>query len=87
MERRAIFRDDTDRQNFLRRLEAVAEEEDLAVFAYVLMDNHLDVVARRQCRPGRVGEGGGDGARHPCGEGEPVSGGQPGRDHGAATSA
>jgi hypothetical protein len=52
--RRAIFRDDTDRQNFLR-LEAVAEEEDLAVFAYVLMDNHFHVVARRgacsACRP------------------------------------
>ena len=46
VERRAIFRDDTDRQNFLRRLEAVAEEEDLAVFAYVLMDNHFHVVAR-----------------------------------------
>lgn len=41
MERRAIFRDDTDRQNFLRRLEAVAEEEGLAVFAYVLMGNHF----------------------------------------------
>jgi hypothetical protein len=27
VERRAIFRDDTDRQNFLRRLEAVAEEK------------------------------------------------------------
>ena len=43
VERRAIFRDDTDRQNFLGRLEAVAEEEeeDLAVFAYVLMDNRF----------------------------------------------
>jgi len=29
VERRAIFRDDTDRQNFLRRLEAVAEEKGL----------------------------------------------------------
>ena len=47
VERRAIFRDDTDRQNFLRRLEAVAEEEDLVVFAYALMDNHFRVVARR----------------------------------------
>jgi len=47
VERRAIFHDDTDRQNFLRRLEAVAEEEDLAVFAYVLMENHFHVVARR----------------------------------------
>ena len=46
VERRAIFRDDTDRQNFLRRLEAVADEEDLVVFAYVLMDNHFQVVAR-----------------------------------------
>jgi putative transposase len=46
VERRAIFRDDTDRQNFLRRLGVVAEEEDPAVFAYVLMDNHFHVVAR-----------------------------------------
>jgi len=45
-ERRAIFRFDTDRQNFLRRLEAVDDEEDLAVFAYVLMDNHFQVAAR-----------------------------------------
>jgi putative transposase len=41
VERRAIFRDDTDRQNFLRRLEAADDEEDLTVFAYVLMDNHF----------------------------------------------
>jgi putative transposase len=45
LERRAIFCDDTDRQNCLRRLEAVAEEEeeeeDLAVLAYVLMDNQF----------------------------------------------
>ena len=51
VERRAIFHDDTDRQNFLRRLETVAEEEDLAVFAYVLMDNHFHVVARRGPAP------------------------------------
>jgi len=41
VERRAIFRDDTDRQKFLRRLEAADDEKDLAVFAYVLMDNHF----------------------------------------------
>jgi hypothetical protein len=38
VERRAIFRDDTDRQNFLRQLDAVAEGDDLTVFAYVLTD-------------------------------------------------
>jgi putative transposase len=46
VERRAIFRDDTDRQNFLRPLEAVADEGDVTLFAYVLMDNHFHVVAR-----------------------------------------
>jgi len=47
VERRPIFRDDTDREGFLRRLETVAGEEGLQVFAYVLLDNHVHLVVRR----------------------------------------
>jgi putative transposase len=47
VERRPIFRDDTDRQSFLRRLQMVAGEEGLQVFAYLLLDNHVHLVVRR----------------------------------------
>ena len=47
VERRLIFRDDTDRQGFLRRLQMVAGQEGLQVFAYVLLDNHVQLVVRR----------------------------------------
>ena len=47
VERRPIFRDDTDRQGFLRRLQMVAREEGPQVFVYVLLDNHVHLVVRR----------------------------------------
>jgi REP element-mobilizing transposase RayT len=47
VERRPIFRDDTDRQGFVRRLQMVAGEEGLQLFAYVLLDNHVHLVVPR----------------------------------------
>ncbi|MGD0949493.1 MAG: transposase [Candidatus Binatia bacterium] len=41
VERRRIFHDDTDQEGFLRRLQMVAGEEELQLFAYVLLDNHV----------------------------------------------
>jgi putative transposase len=48
VERRPIFRTDGDRQDFLTRLATVAEEEDLRLFAFVLMGNHFHLVVRRE---------------------------------------
>jgi REP element-mobilizing transposase RayT len=47
VERRAIFRSDGDREDFLRRLATVVEE-DLRLFAFVLMGNHFHLVAKRE---------------------------------------
>src|SRR5450756_354991 len=47
VERRPIFRTEPDRIDFLRRLQRLAGEEDVSVFAYVLMDNHFHLVLRR----------------------------------------
>ena len=41
VERRPIFRTDRDREDFLRRVAAVVEEEDLRLFAFVPRDNHF----------------------------------------------
>ena len=39
-ERRAIYADDPDREDFLGRLEAVVRRYDVVLHAYVLMRNH-----------------------------------------------
>jgi len=43
-ERRAIFRDDRDRQRFLELLEQVAERFRVTIHAYVLMSNHYHLL-------------------------------------------
>ena len=43
-ERKAIFRDDRDREQFLTRLQAVVERYRLVVCAYVLMRNHYHLL-------------------------------------------
>ena len=45
-ERRAIFRDEQDREGFLARLGRCAERFGLAVYAYVLMGNHYHLLVR-----------------------------------------
>jgi REP element-mobilizing transposase RayT len=46
IERRAIFVDDTDREDFLVRLARLALELGFLVFAWVLMPNHVHLVVR-----------------------------------------
>jgi putative transposase len=45
-ERRAIFRDERDREGFLTRLGRCAERFSLDVYAYVLMGNHYHLLVR-----------------------------------------
>ncbi|MBI1824042.1 MAG: transposase, partial [Nitrospirae bacterium] len=47
-EQRAIFRDDTDRLEFLNRLSACVTEYQLVLHAYVLMDNHFHLLLEAQ---------------------------------------
>ena len=41
IERRKIFRNDTDRNDFLDRLLALAEDGAMEIYAWVLMPNHF----------------------------------------------
>jgi REP element-mobilizing transposase RayT len=46
IERRAIFVDDADREDFLRRLAKLALELGFVIFAWALMPNHVHLVVR-----------------------------------------
>jgi REP element-mobilizing transposase RayT len=46
IERRAIFLDDRDREDFLRRLARLALELGFVIFVWVFMPNHVHVVVR-----------------------------------------
>jgi REP element-mobilizing transposase RayT len=50
-EGRAIFRDDQDREDFLRRLGAVAGATGLALYACALVPNHLHLLRRTGATP------------------------------------
>ncbi|PXF55160.1 MAG: hypothetical protein C4B57_04400 [Deltaproteobacteria bacterium] len=41
IERRKIFRDDSDKKNFLERLKKVLTNTKTPCYAWVLMDNHF----------------------------------------------
>src|SRR5512136_1292480 len=51
LERRAIFRDDQDRADFVARLRALAEEGGLTVYAWALLSNHAHLLLRSGSRP------------------------------------
>jgi REP element-mobilizing transposase RayT len=51
IERTAIFRDDTDRADFLTRLAALAEQGALTIYAWALLPNHLHLLVRTGPRP------------------------------------
>lgn len=51
IEGRAIFRDDQDRDDFVRRLGAVAGATGLTVYAWVLLPNHLHLLVRTGATP------------------------------------
>ena len=50
-ERRVIFRDDADREDFVARLAAVAEAGALTVYAWALLPNHAHLLVRTGTRP------------------------------------
>ena len=51
LERRAIFRDDVDRADFVARLAALAEAGALTVYAWALLPNHAHLLVRTGSRP------------------------------------
>jgi REP element-mobilizing transposase RayT len=51
IERRRIFQNETDREDFVTRLAALAEVEALAVYAWALLPNHAHVLVRTGTRP------------------------------------
>ena len=51
LERQRIFRDDQDREDFTRRLAALAESGALTVYAWVLLPNHFHLLLRTGQRP------------------------------------
>ena len=51
LERRAIFRDDGDRADFVARLAALAQAGALTVYAWALLPNHFHLLLRTGARP------------------------------------
>jgi len=51
LERRAIFREDADREDFLARLAGLAEAGALTVYAWALLPNHAHLLVRTGARP------------------------------------
>ncbi len=51
LERRALFRDDTDRADFVARLARLAAQGALTVYAWALLPNHAHLLVRTGKRP------------------------------------
>ena len=51
IERTTIFRDDTDRSDFIARLAALAEAGAWTVYAWALLPNHAHLLVRTGTRP------------------------------------
>jgi REP element-mobilizing transposase RayT len=51
LERRAIFRDDRDRRDFVQRLATLTQAQAWTVYAWALLPNHLHLLVRTQRRP------------------------------------
>ena len=51
IESRTIFRDDRDRDDFVRRLGEVAGAKDLTIYAWALLPNHLHLLLRTGATP------------------------------------
>ena len=65
LERRDIFRDDSDRHDFLERLFGLTESHALLVHAYCLMKNHFHLQARKHGGGKHGGESmAGSGGKH-----------------------
>ncbi len=51
LERRAIFREDRDRADFLRRVASLAASGALTIYAWALLPNHVHLLLRTGARP------------------------------------
>jgi REP element-mobilizing transposase RayT len=51
LDRQVIFRDDADREDFVRRLAGLAETGALTIYAWALLPNHLRLLLRTGQRP------------------------------------
>jgi REP element-mobilizing transposase RayT len=51
IERKAIFKDDADRKNFLKRLALVFSETETTCYAWVLMSNHVHLLLKTGLAP------------------------------------
>jgi putative transposase len=51
LERRVIFRDDADRDNFVTRVAALADAWAWSVYAWALLPNHAHLLVRTGTRP------------------------------------
>ena len=51
IERKAIFKDDTDRENFVERLGKNISETDTGCYAWVFMTNHVHMLLRTGLAP------------------------------------
>jgi len=51
LDRQLIFRDDQDRDDFVRRLACLVETQALTVYAWALLPNHLHLLVRTGARP------------------------------------
>lgn len=51
IERKAIFKDDADRHNFLKRLSRIISETETLCCAWVLMDNHVHLLLKTGLAP------------------------------------
>ncbi len=56
IEKGAIFRDQADREDFIRRLEALIPETQTRCYAWVLMRNHADFLLPQWSVPPGKGE-------------------------------
>ncbi|MEJ2285113.1 MAG: transposase, partial [Desulfobacterales bacterium] len=51
IERKAIFKDDKDRSNFIERLDYLVSESETGCFAWVLMTNHVHLLLKTGLAP------------------------------------
>src|SRR5262249_13828689 len=51
IERRLLFRDDQDRQDFLHRVEMLVEARAFTIYAWALLPNHFHLLVRTDQRP------------------------------------
>ena len=51
IEKKPIFRDDMDRDNFLQRIDAILEESSTPCYAWALMPNHLHLLLKTGLKP------------------------------------